>query len=391
VLQYCITCKSEIPSGANSCPACNASSAMPSEEMGNVSEYTVQEETQDALEDTVEGEASGRSGMIWGIGVITVLLALAAAYYFIFLKDDARPPRKIYAETVSAPAAVQAEDVTFYALVKANIRDKPATKESAIIGTKTRGSSVSGQLVTGANPDDKWLALTDGAGFISTVNLSDKAPPRMIKPLGDKLWNADVPTDIWTKLGGGEIIDRVKAGTPLMLAGLVEGDYIEIKLRSGGVGYISGGARIIELMDTPVLKPITMTFIPNSCDFGGGVGAAFAQLAKQQEAKRNAIENRDYPNPDARQDALIAYDQKAEGRSAYAKLNREYKGLTITAIGIHYEYQSVYFDDPPAKVIAAFKQAGYPMKDNGEFQTKDLYAGINAAKNYGKSDLYCGV
>lgn len=384
MLQYCITCKSELPASGGDCAICNAIGSMPG------ADYT-ESEVVDIGEDETQVAEPSRSGMIWGISALAVSLALTAAYYFIFLQDDVTPPRKKYAETVAAASAVQAEPVTLYAMVKANIRDKPTTKGSNIIGSLPRGSAASGQMQIGATAQDKWLELADGAGFISAVNLSDKTPPQIAKSLNDKIWTTDGPVDIWTSPRGGEIIDRVAKDTPLILVGLVAGDYIEIKLRAGGVGYISGGARIIELMDTPAAQPITMTFKPDSCDFGGGVGTLFAQLTRQKDARRAAVENRDYPNPDARQDALEAYDQKNDERSAYAKLSREYKGLTITAIGNHYEAQSVYFGNPPAKVIAAFKQAGYAIKNDGAFQTKDLYAAIAPAKTYGASELICGV
>jgi hypothetical protein len=389
-LRYCIACKEEIPADADVCPNCAANM-----QQTHAESLPSKTESLDFEEEPAPDQAQPQGGRIWIIASITMLLGLAAAYYFVFLQDDVASKGGVPSQTTAAPAAAQAEPVTLYAVTRANIRDMPSTSGSSITGTLARGTAATGQLKAGQSAEDNWLELADGAGFISAVNLSETAPPQIIKPLGDKIWKTDSPTDIWASAGGGDLIDRVSKDTSITLVGLVAGDYIEIKLRSGGVGYIAGGARIIALLETPVAPPITMTFRPDSCDFGGGVGALFTQLSRQSDARRAAIENRDYANPDARQAALESYDQKNEGRSIFVKTKREYKGLTITGIGIHSESQSVYFDDPPAKVIAVFRQAGYNMRGNGEFQTSELYAGIGPAakqdRNYGNSYLNCGV
>ncbi len=350
-------------------------------------------DTEADLNGDEEASSSG-FGKIWlGLGLL-LLMGLAAGYYFIFIHDDVAQSggKPTYA---SPPAAAQVKPVTLFALVKANIRDKPSTSGSNIVGALARGEAALGQLKTGTNVKDNWLELADGRGFVSAVNLSEAAPPPIIKPLGDKIWKTDSPVDIFSTPGGVDILSRVGKDTPLTLVGLVQGDFIEIKLKAGGTGYIAGGARIIALLETLEIQPITMTFTPNSCDFGGGVGALFAQLNRQNEARRSVVENRNYTNPDAQQSALEAYDKNNEGRSSFAKINKNYKGLTVTGIGLHAESQSVYFEETAAEVIAVFRQSGYNIRGNGEFQTSELYAGIGPAakqdRNYGNSYLNCGV
>ena len=84
-----------------------------------------------------------------------------------------------------------------------------------------------------------------------------------------------------------------------------------------------------------------------------------------------------------------------EGRSSYEKLQRSYEGLTVTAIGQHYESQSVYFAEPAARVIEVLRAKGYRVGKDGSIPSADLYAGVGAATaegaRYGKSDLTCGV
>lgn len=381
--QYCIACHTEISVDGGACPSCDITKKMPHAGV------------MPPIDDDQDVPAPhSNSGRIW-IGLSAVLLlSLMAAYYFIFIRDDmAQPGGKPVA--VAASSAIQNKTVTLFTITKANIRDAATTSGSNIVGTLARGSPVQGHIVAGNNSEDTWLQLTDERGFVSSVNLNEAAPPPFLKLLSDKVWKTDGPTDIYSAPRGGELLDRVDKDTALTLAGLVSGDSIEIKLRSGGVGYIMDGARIVALLETPAPPQITMAFRPNTCDFGGGVEALFKGLSAQELTRRKAIENRSYPDPDARQSALEAYDQKNEQRSIYAKTKRTYGGLTITGIGQHYESQSVYFDDPPAKVIAAFKAAGYKIDGEGQFQTSELYSGIGAAdgqeRSYGNTSLSCGV
>ena len=67
----------------------------------------------------------------------------------------------------------------------------------------------------------------------------------------------------------------------------------------------------------------------------------------------------------------------------------------MTGIAQHYESQSLYFADPPAKVIDVFRAKGFKIGQDGTFATPDIYAGITGTRDevnaYGKSELGCGV
>jgi hypothetical protein len=209
--------------------------------------------------------------------------------------------------------------------------------------------------------------------------------------LGDKKWTADIPTDILSQPDpSGAVLDRIAVGTVLTLYGLTANDFIEVKLRKGGVGYIAGAAHI--LAAAPVTgKPITISFNPSTCNFGGELEAEFERLSKRVRAAYDATEKADYPTDAARDKALAAL----EGKSSYQKLQRSFNGLSITAIGQHYESQSVYFADPPEKVAAVFRAAGQKVGKDGSIAASDLIASIGVsggeARAYGKSELGCGV
>lgn len=324
--------------------------------------------------------------LIIGGGLALVAL-LGGLYFFLFrfhnMSDEGGTP------TVEAtPKAVVAAK-QFFTVTQANIRDKATATGSNVIGKIPRGTSVSGKLALGEDGVSDWLELADGKGFVGAVNLSETKPPVLSKVIADKIWAADKAMEIWAQPDtASSLLDRASAGTSLTLAGLTANNYIEIKLRKGGVGYIADGARILALLDA---KPIAMNFNVNTCSFGGEMQPLFEKIGASAKAEYDAIDNNTTLSDAAREKALGAI----EGKSHYQALQRSFKGLNITGIAQHYESQSVYFAEPPAKVIEVFRGLGFKIGKDGAFASQDLYAGISAtsgkAATFGKSDLGCGV
>ncbi|MGL5839003.1 MAG: zinc-ribbon domain-containing protein [Sphingorhabdus sp.] len=319
-----------------------------------------------------------------GAGILLLLLA----YYLIFLRDDASPSL----EDRVKPEAKQTEAVAakqYFAMTEANIRDRATAQGTSIVGKVARGGGIAGKIILGEDGTSDWLELADGKGFVAMVNLSETQPPELVKMLGDKSWTTDRAIEIWSQPDlTSELVDRVSAGTTLNLFGITANDFIEIKLKRGGVGYIADGARIAALADG---KPIAIAFNPASCSFGPEIDALFTKLGDRVRTQYKEIENRDYPSEEAREKALGAM----EGKSTFEKLQRNYQGLTVTGIAQHYESQSIYFADPPAKVIEVFRAQGHRIGRDGQFPSTDLYAGIGATQaqgaRFGKADLSCGV
>jgi hypothetical protein len=334
-----------------------------------------------------EPEKKGPNWLLIGGGAGILLLLLL--YYLIFIRDDISGPT-----TPATNEKVEAKEVAgtpYFAVADANIRDKATTAGTSITGKLLRGTSATGTVITGEDGTTQWLELADGKGFIAMSNLSETEPPQITKALGDKIWVADKAMDIWAQPdGSAAVLDRVQAGTPLTLFGLTANDYIEIKLKKGGVGYIADGARIAELANAKG-KPIAISFNPASCNFGGELEVEFGKLAAKSRAAYDAIDKTDFPSDEARDKALGNF----EGKSYFQRLERSFNGLSITGIAQHYESQSIYFADAPDKVLAAFKAAGYKIGRDGQFANTEIYAGIGATagdgRGFGKSDLSCGV
>lgn len=322
------------------------------------------------------------------IGGAVALLVLAVLYFFLFVADDLGSGNGAGTPNIESSASEYAATRQMFAVTEVNIRDQPTTVESNIIGKLPRGSAVTGALKMGMDGTGGWFELAEGKGFISDVNLSETEPPTLVKSLGDRIWTADSAIEIWSQPDSSNLIDRISAGTKLTLSGLTDNDYIEIKLKKGGVGYIADGAAIVARANG---RPVAIGFNPQTCNFGGELGAEFEKIGARLRAQWAALEDKEYPDDEAREKAMGA----VEGRSTYQRLPRSYEGLTLTAIAQHYESQSVYFADPAAKVIEVFRAKGFRIGRDGSFPSTELYAGISSTRGegaaYGKSELGCGV
>jgi hypothetical protein len=320
------------------------------------------------------------------LSIAASLLVIAGLYYWLFLADDMRDV--VRPEQAATEIAASVEPQSYFAMTEANIRDKPTTVDSVILGKMPRGSRVTGIAKLGADGKTNWLELSDGKGFVAMVNLTENEPPEIARLLNDKVWIADSTLDIWAAADTSSLLDRVSEGTRLTLSGLTTNDFIEVKLPKGGVGYLADGAAILARLGG---KPIAISFNPQTCSFGGELGAEFAKIGSRLKAQWEALEDREFADDEAREKAYAA----VEGRSSYVKLARSFNGLSLTAIGQHYESQSIYFADPPSKVVGAFRKLGFRIDANGNFPSTELYAGISATRGegaaYGKSELGCGV
>lgn len=327
----------------------------------------------------------------WKVAAIATvaLVVIGMLYFWLFIADDLGSSKSQQDPAAADDASEYAATRQLFAVTEVNIRDRPSTKEGAIIGKLPRGSAVTGTLKMGMDGTSGWFELADGKGYIADINLTDAEPPEIAKSLNDKIWEADTPIDIWQVAGAADsLLDRVSVGTKLTLVGLTANDFIEVKMPKGGVGYIAGGAAILARLGG---KPVAIAFNPQTCSFGSEIGAEFAKVGARLKAQWQALEDREFADDEERNKAYVA----AEGKSTYVKLARSFEGLSLTAIGQHYESQSLYFADPPAKVIDVFRAKGFRIDGNGNFPSTELYAGISATRgegaSYGKTELGCGV
>ncbi len=400
--KFCTSCGIQIKPEARFCGACGAAvdgntadsngsepaSISPAPSFAPAAEPAI---SHASVED--DNSASNRSNLYWLGGVVAAVALLGALYYLVFLRHNLGATSDISDPVAAAPAASDAAaEKSMFAVTQANIRDRASSNGTNIIGKIARAAPVQGTLILGEDGTSNWLALANKAGFVSAVNLSETAPPTLSKTFADKIWITDKAIDILAQPDlASNIVDHAAIAAPLTLAGITANDFIEVKLKKGGVGYIADGARIAALASASG-KPIALAFNPNTCSFGAELDGIFSQLGNAVQAERRKIESANYSSDDARDNASLAFDQK----SHFKRMERSYNGLTLTAIAGHSESQSLYFADPLAKVLATFRAAGVRTDASGSIATGgDYSASINntsgEATAYGKTELGCGL
>ncbi len=343
-----------------------------------------------AVSQTEEGSSSRKNLFLIG-GVIGVTVLLGALYYWLFISDDVAPP-PVTNPTVTKTPETPAASSAMFTVTEANIRDRASTKDSKIVGKLPRGEVANGRLALGEDGISNWLELRDGRGFVSAVNLSEIAPPVLVKKLNDQIWASKEALDIFTKPESkSAVLIRVPANSKLTLVGITANDFVEIKMKQGGVGYLANAAKLLSAPEATA-PPIAIKFNNATCTYGSEIDGLVQGLFEKAQNASRAIEDADYPNAEARNKALATI----EGKSHFQRLERSFSGLTITGVGQHYESTSIYFADPSQKVIAAFKSLGYNVGSNGSFPDQEGIgasiggtSGVSAA--YGKAELSCGA
>ena len=321
------------------------------------------------------------------VALVATLLALAGVYFWLFIADDLKRDADTLI-TQTGDASTPGGQI-FFAMTEVNLRDRPSTAGSNILGKLPRGSQVTGTIQPGSTPDGSWLKLSDGNGFVALTNMSESRPPVLLKSLNDQSWVADGLIDVWaTTLADSNLLHRLRAGTKLTLLGTTADNFIEVRLADGRYGYLADAPSILKRLGG---KPISIGFNPQTCAFFGEIGAEFVKIGAELRAQWQALEAKEYTSESARQKAYAA----VEGKSKYIRLRRSFEGLSLTGLAQHYESQSLYFDDSPAKVVDVFRAQGFGIGPDGLFTGTELYAGIAATRGegaaYGKTELGCGV
>lgn len=331
--------------------------------------------------------ARKRRNWLLGSAAGLLVLAVAGAAFHVASK-----PGSVFAVAdgkAAAAAEIPAEPVIRYNAAPVIVRQNPQIVESLIVARLPRGTKLEGTVITGEDKVTLWLKLLDGSGYVAMSALSEEEPPKLIRSLADRQWRSDTAIEILkAPARSAPQTMRIAKGAALTLVGVTAGDYIEVRFANGSIGYVPGATMLLRRM---AAQPVSLAFNPSTCHFGGELSGLFERIGARVRAEWDAAEQKDYPTEEARNTAMA----KIEGRSSYQRIERSFDGLLLTAVAQHYESQSLYFADPPAKVIEIFRAKGFHIGRDGTFPATELYAGIVAAtgdaRRYGATDLGCGV
>lgn len=143
----------------------------------------------------------------------------------------------------------------------------------------------------------------------------------------------------------------------------------------------------------------------------GAATAAYAQPTRQKAAPIEIIisNNACFKGSGLRpyvQNAIAQRTNAARRKNAgelatfYVRVpSRPWRGLTVTAVGLHYESTSVYFAEPGATVRRVLRQSGVKVADNDSIpmvseeavEVQFLRATTGNSRRYGASKVNCGV
>jgi hypothetical protein len=129
-------------------------------------------------------------------------------------------------------------------------------------------------------------------------------------------------------------------------------------------------------------SPIALSISNTNCEWGNDI-APYIQIAID-ERRRQVTGSATVP----------------ENESTFARIPaRSWRGLTLTAVAVHYESSSLYFREPVAEVIAVLRAAGITVDANGAIpitneeavENQSIGAPRGDGARYGSSEISCGV
>lgn len=111
----------------------------------------------------------GDRGKIGGIPSAAILFGILALLAILLLGWNLLQSA---APVPSSSLEITGQQTQLFVSSNANIRDRPTSKGSQIIGTLVPGDVVDGVVEQGEVAGFFWLKLTNGAGYVSIVNLA---------------------------------------------------------------------------------------------------------------------------------------------------------------------------------------------------------------------------
>lgn len=326
-------------------------------------------------DDDGETPAPRRTGLILG-GAAVIALAIGGGAWMGLSSSGGSQDRGV--EAVSDTPVVAEEKATLFAAAQANLRDKPSLQGSQVVGSLKRGEKVSGILVTEDGSARQWLKIDGSGRFVSLANLT-KLEPAVLAALdgSDRIISAPC-TVLESAAFGSPIKTSLKSGAPVRIIGATADGFTEYGLPGGGIGYAPGSA---ECATTPsrvkgAVANNLIKFDASDCNFGPELEPYYEEGRKLRQAS----------------------GPEGEAEEFLVPVEKTFHGLRVKMAISGYEWHGVSFADPLSKVQAVFRELGYKIDKDGNFEVGEdtpVFSSLTATDASmaarGKSQLICGV
>ena len=179
--------------------------------------------------------------LLAGVGVI-VILSIAIAMNGSSGGGVIEEP--IVGDTAAVAEEPACQALSYYAVREANVRKSPIG--TAEVATRlARAEMVSGCLVPDASGSDKqWLSVEGGphaGGYVSQVNLALLAPPVPDREIAGTFFTITSSSVLTKPAPEADRLAFITPGQSFEVLASV-GDYAEVGLKQGGVGYVEWSA-----------------------------------------------------------------------------------------------------------------------------------------------------
>ncbi len=322
--------------------------------------------------------------------LILLLCATTLSAVGVFWINREEPPHPAGLESASNTDSIGSidQDISsskkeLFVFVDTTIVNKPTAQGAELTGWVDRGSKLLGTMQTGNDGSSQWFKLADGRGYVRATDLSEMQPPILSHRFVNLIWNVETSTSLFSRPNErSDLVQTVKDRDQIVLAGVTDNGFAEVKLKKGGVAYFLV-SRVNDRNDE-LTKPksVDLNFSVNSCGSGSPIEDVFKALSDEQVAESEMNDGPYVPE-------------------VSRSVNWTLYGLHISVINIGYGVSRIYFQEPYREVAAAFAKNGHRLSNSRDKEVYDLdndKSGLSASISatdvlntvQGKSVLECG-
>ena len=169
--------------------------------------------------------------------VALAVCVVGAGVYWFSYEGKGNRTAKDSASSISATAAI----VQAFATRPAVVRNMPTTMGSQALARLARGDVIQGSWVTGSDSIHQWLKITSNpyrGDYVSNINLSTTPRPAIVNLVDRDMKLQQQAKLLESPTYGATVVETQEAGSVVHVAAEIDGGWMEIERKFGGVGYV---------------------------------------------------------------------------------------------------------------------------------------------------------